>query len=125
TASVGASMPEPDKVASTRRRDSGSLLHASAMPPLVRIDEIRLFRPAGDTSKKPWVAAPSMAVARIVSAFPASHCAQSVPAARALRTIASNSALSLPALQLRMAIRRRTAVGEREEAAVASAPGNR
>ena len=44
-------MPESASVASMRRGDSGSPLQASATPPLVRIDEIRFFRPAGDTSK--------------------------------------------------------------------------
>jgi hypothetical protein len=52
-ASIGASMPEAASVASMRRGDSGSPLQASATPPLVRIDEIRFFRPAGDTSKNP------------------------------------------------------------------------
>jgi hypothetical protein len=36
-----AFMPASARVASTRRRDSGSPVQASAMPPLVRIDEIR------------------------------------------------------------------------------------
>jgi hypothetical protein len=40
---MGAFMPESARVASTRRRDSGSPLQASAMPPLVRIDEIRFL----------------------------------------------------------------------------------
>jgi hypothetical protein len=55
---------------SIRRRDSGSPLHASAIPPLVRTEEIRFCRPAGDTSTKPCVSAPSMAVATTDSMLP-------------------------------------------------------
>jgi membrane protease subunit HflC len=40
---MGVFMPESARVAATRRRDSDSLVQASAMPPLVRIDEIRFF----------------------------------------------------------------------------------
>src|SRR5207245_11583005 len=62
-----------------------------------------------------------MAVARIVSVLPASHCAQSTPAARALRTMPSTSARSFSGRQLRIATKRRTSVGDNEEATVASA----
>src|SRR5664279_3853290 len=70
------------RLISIRRRDSGSPLQASAIPPLVRTDEIRFFRPTGDISRNPCVAAPSTVVATIASTLPASHGAQSIPAAR-------------------------------------------
>ena len=85
-------IPAPVKFASIRRRDCGSLLQASAIPPLVRTDDNRLFRPAGDTSRKPCAAEPSIADATIGSILPASHRARSMPAARALRMTSSTSA---------------------------------
>ncbi len=41
-------MPAAAAAASTSRSDSGSPAQASAIPPLVKIDEMRILRPAGD-----------------------------------------------------------------------------
>ncbi len=67
TASRGVSIPAAARLISIWRRVSGSPLQASAIPPLVRIDDIRFFRPTGDISRNPCAVAPSMAVATIAS----------------------------------------------------------
>ena len=122
TASWGVSIPAAARLISILRRDSGSPLQASAIPPLIRSDEIRFFRPTGDISRNPCAVAPSMAVETIASMLPAAQGAQSIPAARALRMTASTSARSFSGRQLRIAISRRTSVGVSEAATCASAP---